>query len=55
MAFTFFYLSKIQIDANKFIADIDLEIVGKKEILEYKIKENKEIVFDKIENIIYSK
>ena len=53
--FTFMNLSKIQIDSNKFIANIELEIIGKKEILEYKIKENKEILFDKLENIIYTK
>ena len=55
LPFTFLKLYKIQIDSNKYIADIELEIIGKKEILEYKIKENKEILFDKKENIIYTK
>ncbi len=47
LPFTFLKIKKITIDSNNFIADIELVIIGKKEILEYKIKESHTIVFDK--------
>ena len=55
LPFTFMKIKKITIDSKKYIADIDLEIVGKKEILEYKIKEKKEIEFDDKNNIMFIK
>ena len=45
--FSFYYLKDVIIDLNKRIADIDLETIGKKEILEYKIKTGGKIVYDK--------
>ena len=55
LPFTFLKLKKIIIDSNKLIADIELEIVGKKEILEYKIKDKKELQFDNNANIMFIK
>ena len=52
LPFTFYILDNIIIDCNKFISEIDLKIIGKKEILENKIKDSKEIEYDKILNIM---
>ena len=55
LPFTFLNLKSIEIDSIKFIADLELDIIGKKEILEYKIKESKNIEFDNLKNIMFSK
>ena len=55
LPFTFLKLKNIIIDSNKLIADIELEIVGKKEILEYKLKDKKELQFDDKANIMFIK
>ena len=52
LPFTFLTLNTINIDSNKFIADIEMQIIGKKEILETKIKESKTLVFDKKNKIM---
>ena len=52
LPFTFLDLIKINIDSNKFIADIELHIIGKKSILENKVKESKPLYFDKKFQII---
>ena len=39
LPFTFLELLKIKIDSEKFVANIELKIIEKKEISEYKIKE----------------
>jgi hypothetical protein len=52
LPFTFYILDNIIIDCNKFISEIDLKIIGKKEILENKIKDSKEIEYDKLLNIM---
>ena len=53
--FTFYYVRDVQIDIKNHIADIFLETVGKTEILEEKIKEGKEVEYNKKENIIQIK
>lgn len=56
LPFTFMTLKKIIIDSNKYIADIELEVVGKEEILEYKIKDkNKNIEYNKQKHIMVVK
>ena len=55
LPFTFLELTAIEIDSNKYTANVELEIIGKKEILEYKIKESKTIEFDKNQIIMFSK
>ena len=53
LPFTFLYLKKINIDSNQFIADIELEIIGKKEILENEIKDpNKSLEYNDKDKII---
>ena len=52
LPFTFYKLDNIIIDCDKFISEIDLKIIGKKEILEKKIKDSKEIGYDKELNIM---
>ena len=44
--FTFFKITKTDIDFTKNIADIYLEVIGKKEILEEKIKTGKRITYN---------
>ena len=44
--FTFFKLTKTDIDFTKNIADVYLEVIGKKEILEEKIKAGKRITYN---------
>ena len=50
--FSFFYLNDIHIDFNKKTADILLETVGKKEILEEKIKGGKEIKYSRLKKVM---
>jgi len=47
-----YYVRDVKIDTEKHTADIYLETIGKKEILEEKIKEGKLIRFNYIENIM---
>ena len=53
LPFTFLELKSINIDSNKFIADIELDIIGKKDILEYKIKDGKKVEFNQKEKIMF--
>ena len=55
LPFTFLKLKSIKIDSSKNIADFELDIIGKKEILENKIKKSKTIEFDNNQNIIFAK
>ena len=55
LPFTFLKLKSIRIDSSKYIADLELDILGKKEILENKIKESKTIEFDEKQNIMFAK
>ena len=50
--FSFYYVKDVKIDLKKYTADIYLETIGKKEILEEKIKNGNEIIFNENEKII---
>ena len=50
--FSFYRVIKVDFDFKKYSADIYLETLGKKEILEEKIKLGKEIKYNEIENIL---
>ena len=51
-AFSFFYVDKIEINLKERTADIYLETIGKKEILEEKIKQGKEIKYNSLKKIM---
>ena len=55
LPFSFYYLRDVHINIENHTADIFLETIGKKEILEEKIKMGKEIEYNKYENIIQIK
>ena len=46
LPFTFLKLTDIHIDSSNYNAYIKFNIIGKKEILEYKIKKSKKIEYD---------
>jgi len=50
--FSFYYVQDVKIDYNNYTADIYLETVGKKEILEDQIKFGKEIKYNEDDNIM---
>ena len=53
--FSFYYVKDVSIDLKNYTADIYLETIGKVEILEEQIKNNKDIEYNKKENIIQIK
>ena len=53
--FTFYYVRDVQIDETNYKADIYLETIGKKEILEKQIRIGKEIEYNRKENIFQIK
>ena len=55
LPFSFFYLKDIRINIEEFTAEIDLETIGKTEILEYKFQNGNEIEYNQNENIIQIK
>ena len=55
LPFTFYYVRDVQININNHTADIYLETIGKKEILEKEIKNGKEIEYNPNENIMQIK
>ena len=55
LPFSFYKVTEVKIDMNEFTADICLETIGKKEILEEQIKLGKEIEYNIFENIIQIK
>ena len=55
LPFSFFRVKDVKINLNDYIADIYLETVGKKQILENEIKLGKEIEFNSQKNIIQIK
>ena len=55
LPFTFYYVRDVQINIQNHTADIYLETIGKKEILEEEIKNGKEIEYNNNENIIQIK
>ena len=52
LPFSFFRVIKVDLDVNNYKADIFLETIGKKEILEEKIRLGKEIEYNSKENIM---
>ena len=55
LPFTFFHVKDVKIDIKNHTAEIFLKTIGKKEILEMQIKNNKEIEYNTNENIIQIK
>ena len=55
LPFTFLKLKSIKIDSSKYIADFELDIIGKRDILEYELKKSKTIQYDKKKNIMVAK
>ena len=53
--FSFYYVRDVQIDPTNYKADIYLETIGKKEILEKQIKKGKKIIFNEKERIMQVK
>ena len=53
--FSFYYVKDVQIDLNNYTADIYLETIGKKEILEEKIKLGKTIEYNAEKKIMQIK
>lgn len=54
LPFTFLYLKNIAFDLENLNADINLEIIGKSEVLEKEIKKGHKIEFNNNEHIIYA-
>ena len=52
LPFSFYYVRDVQIDLKNYMADIYLDTIGKKEILEEKIKIGKEIKYNEKERIM---
>ena len=50
--FTFFKITKVDIDFDNNTADINLEVIGRKEVLEEKVKEGKMITYNEKEGIM---
>ena len=55
LPFSFFYVRDVQIDLMNYKADIYLETIGKKEILEKQIKIGKEINYNEREKMMEAK
>ena len=51
--FSFYYVENVKINLKNYTADIYLETIGKLEILEEKIKMEKNICYNKKDNIVY--
>ena len=51
--FSFYLVKSVNFDYEKFTVDIELELILKKEILEYQIKIGKKVNYDKIQKLIY--
>jgi polyferredoxin len=54
-AFSFFYVREVEINKNTYTAEIYLETIGKKEILEKEMENGKDIEYNSIENIMQIK
>ena len=55
LPFSFYYVRDVQIDLNNYKADIYLETIGKKEILEEQIQKGKRILYNEKEKIMQAK
>ena len=55
LPFTFFLLKKIKYDEKKMTADIDLEVIGKSEVLEEKVKKGQKLFYEEKNHIMNAK
>ena len=51
--FSFYLVKNVIFDYEEFSVDIELEVLLRKEILEYQIKKGKKVNYDNIKNLIY--
>ena len=50
--FSFYYVKNVKFDYENYLADIELETIVKKEILEEKIRNEKKEIYDKKDNLV---
>ena len=50
--FSFYYVKNVNFDYENYLADIELETIVKKEILEEKIRIGKKVIYDEKENLV---
>ena len=50
--FSFYYVKNVNFDYKNYLADIELETIVKKEILEEKIRIGKKVIYDEKENLV---
>ena len=50
--FSFYYVKNVKFDYENYLADIELETIVKKEILEEKIRIGKKVIYDKKDNLV---
>ena len=50
--FSFYYVKNVKFDYENYLADIELETIVKKEILEEKIRIGKKVIYDKKNNLV---
>ena len=50
--FSFYYVKNVKFDYENYLADIELETIVKKEILEEKIRIGKKVIYDKKNNVV---
>ena len=55
LPFTFFLLKRIKYDEKKMTADIDLEVIGKSEVLEEKVKKGQKLFYEEKNHIMNAK
>ena len=50
--FSFYYVKNVNFDYKNYLADIELETIVKKEILEEKIRIGKKVIYDENANLV---
>ena len=50
--FSFYYVKNVNFDYKNYLADIELETIVKKEILEEKIRIGKKVIYDENANMV---
>ena len=53
LPFSFYLVKNVKFDYEEFSVDIELEVLLRKEILEYEIKKGKQVNYDNIQKLIY--
>ena len=53
LPFSFYLVKSVKFDYEEFSVDIELEVLLRKEILEYEIKKGKQVNYDNIQKLIY--